>query len=102
MPGMIMELGGPDDEVETLSVDISEKDVKKLKVGQGIELKVLGIVGRLEVDPRGEGEPRMSMKVDSKSIKIVSDDQTKGIQSLAKDDDDDNDDEDELEEVTLK
>lgn len=89
-----------EDGVKIVSMDISEKDVKKLKIGQTVELTVVGVVGRLEVPPDGEGDPRISIRINSTEIAVLSNDQTAGIRSLARDKDDE--DEEELEEETAK
>jgi hypothetical protein len=64
-----------DDVPETMTVDIDEDEVKRLKVGQKLELLVKGTVGMLQVPPDGVsgGNPAMmGIKVSSKKLRGLS------------------------------
>ena len=56
---------------EAMLVDVSEKDVKKLKIGEKVEVTIAGTVGMLSVPPDGVDEfssAELGIKVKSKKI----------------------------------
>lgn len=56
---------------EAMVVDVSEADVKKLKVGEKVEVKISGTVGMLSVPPDGVDESssaELGIKVKSKKV----------------------------------
>lgn len=79
--------GSRDREIDTQRFDISESDIKKLKIGQYVEVTVCGVVGNLSIPPMG-GQPSMHLRVDTRKVSIISSAQEKGIRSLADDSDD--------------
>lgn len=83
-----MDMGGSSD-VKTMSFDIDKKEVKKLKIGQKVEIKVVGIVGKLHIDPEGRGSPSLGLRVQEQSIDIIGTNQEEGIKSLSRDEDED-------------
>lgn len=84
--GMVIDIGGGGSEMDLAVLDITEKDIKKLKVGQYIEVRICGTVGMLDVSPSGD-QPSVGMKVDTREVTVMSNDQEKGIRSLADDND---------------
>ena len=72
LPMRISSLGPDNQEKEILTVDISEEDVKQLKIGEKIELLVKGSIGMLQIPPDGtskDNPPRMWIRVESKTVK---------------------------------
>lgn len=60
-----------DDFPETMTIDISEEDIKALRVGQRIEIVIKGSVGMLQIPPEGTsdgGPPMMGVRVSSKTV----------------------------------
>ena len=74
-------------EIDTQRFDVTESDIKKLKIGQYVEVTVCGVVGNLSIPPMG-GQPSMHLRVDTRKVTIISSAQEKGIRSLADDGDD--------------
>jgi len=81
---------GSDREIDTQRFDISESDIKRLKIGQYVEVTVCGVVGNLSIPPMG-GQPSLHLRVDTRKISIISSAQEKGIRSLSDDTDDEED-----------
>ncbi len=57
---------------EAMVLDISEADVKQLKIGQKIEVMIEGSVGMLSVPPDGVSKdmpPELGLRVSSKKVK---------------------------------
>ena len=94
---MVLSLGGGGD-MDLAVLDIGEKDIKKLKVGQYIEVRICGTVGMVDVGPEGD-DPKVGLKVDTREVSIMSSDQEKGIRSLAEDPEDEADAADPMEEM---
>lgn len=83
-------MGGSMPDIEIL--DVSESDIKKLKIGQYVEIKICGWVGKLSVPPDGDGNPSLGIKVDTREVRITGTNQEEGIRALADDTDDDSED----------
>ena len=57
---------------EAMEIDISDEEVKKLTIGQKIEVVIKGSVGMLQVPPDGSSESNpatLGIRVDSKAVK---------------------------------
>ena len=66
------EIGEDSEFREAMEIDISDEEVKKLVIGQKIEVTIKGSVGMLQVPPDGssEGNPAtLGIRVDSKTVK---------------------------------
>lgn len=77
---------GSDPQIDTQRFNISETDIKRLKIGQYVEVTVCGVVGNLSIPPMG-GQPSVHLRVDTRKISIISSAQEKGIRSLSDDSD---------------
>lgn len=79
---------------ETITLDVTEQQVKQFKVGQKVTVTVKGTVGHLSVprydNPTPDNPPTMGIKVDSKTINGKST-QQQGIEDLATDNDEEPD-----------
>ena len=67
----LMEMGTDGDDTETLTVDLTSSQIKKLRIGEKITLTVKGSVGMLQVPPEGTSEhapPILGIRVSSKTI----------------------------------
>lgn len=84
--GDLLDDGGPSTNIDIEVLDISEKDIKKLKIGQYVEVMICGVVGRLSIPPTG-GTPSVGLRVDKRSVNIINSAQEAGIRSLADDTD---------------
>lgn len=76
-----------DSSAETLTLDITEDMVKKLNIGEKVEIILKGSIGMLQVPPEGTTEfdgPMLGLRLTSKKI-IPSN----KFADLASDDDDD-------------
>ena len=68
----IAELDGDSKPREAMEVDISDEEVKKLTIGQKVEVVIRGSVGMLQVPPDGSSENNpasLGIRVDSKTVK---------------------------------
>ena len=68
----LREMGDDDKPRETMTVEISEEEVAKLKIGQAVEVNIKGSVGMLQVPPDGVSEgdpPLLGIRVSSKSVR---------------------------------
>lgn len=74
---------GPDMEF----IDIDEKDIKKLKLGQYIEVTICGYVSKLSVPPGDYGSPNVGLKVSTRDVRIMGTSQAEGFKQLADDSD---------------
>lgn len=88
--GMVLDIGGGGSDMDLAVLDIVEKDIKKLKIGQYVEIRICGTIGMLDVSPSGD-QPSVGLKVDTREVTVLSSDQEKGIRSLADDSTDEND-----------
>lgn len=85
--GELVQGGG--DVVDKIVLDIDEKEIVKLKIGQTVEVKLCGVVGKLEVPPEGVSEyekPRLGLRIHSRDIRVTGSDQMEGIRSMSSDD----------------
>ena len=66
------ELAEGSDTPETIILDMSDESIKKLRVGQKVEIVIKGSVGMLRVPPEGSSEEfpsEMGIRMTSKTIK---------------------------------
>ncbi len=59
------------DHIETIVLDLSDKEVKKFKIGEKIVITIKGSVGMLSVPPQGSSKEfpsEMGIRMESKSI----------------------------------
>lgn len=66
------ELSDGSDAPETITLDMSDEAIKKLKIGQKVQITIKGSVGMLQVPPNGSSvdDPAlMGIRMTSKDIK---------------------------------
>lgn len=94
----ICELDG-EEKVKTTSVDVNQNQVKDFNIGDEVEITIRGLVGMLEIPPHmfGKGEEgeeaqkersTMGLRVASRSIRKLENEQVRGIMDLASEEDD--------------
>lgn len=94
----VCEIDG-EDNVKTTSVDIDQNQVKEFKIGDEVEITIRGLVGMLEIPPHmfGKGEEgeeaqkersTMGLRVASRTIRKLDNEQVRGIMALASEEDD--------------
>ena len=81
------ELGEGSDVPETVTLDMSDEEIGKLRIGQKIEIIIKGSVGMLQVPPQGssvEDPALMGIRMTSKTVKRSNE-----FAELAEDEDED-------------
>ena len=63
---------GPDGQsTETMTIEISERQIKQLRIGQRVEVTLKGSIGMLEVPPDGvtpDDPPLLGLLISSKKV----------------------------------
>lgn len=72
-------------DVERLCVN--KADVKRMKLGQYVEVTICGYVKSLDVPIGSNGRPEVGLKVDDRRVNITGTSQAEGFKDLAEDDD---------------
>ena len=88
--GMVVEMPDGSNIPETITVEITNSDVKNLNVGQKVEVLVKGSVGMLQIPPEGPSKERPALV----GVR-VTDKEVKGLNQFAKMVEDDEKDEEE-------
>lgn len=84
---------GMPDYMERESIHMKLDSIKKLKLGDYVEVKICGYVSDLSSpSEHGYSPARIGLKVEERSVDVIGDEQSEGIKKLAKDEDYDEDD----------